>query len=833
MKLRIPKWVFGDNAATADSEKLLAQSPVIDEGGAETRDFHKPRPPKRQRAEPPITRVHALAPAPAPVRGVASTVDLRPQNVACTAQGRETGSKKRGGTYITNRSWESGVVVVARTEYASNLVQGQIEKTTDVVKAVMAKRGLEVKTKSRPETDEYYQVDASCAVAMGCPVQYRARIYYGMPPEIEVRQFGSHIHHVGAEAGSATIFAFAEASAAAEYKDKCADADMKIRGLKEAFSWKEVPARADLTDKMMRNWIYRENVKRAKTTPMVSSHAGEFRVEELVTNIEAYAVDNIADIMQSTRPDALCVLPGYSFTKQRGYAAFCCKNMLAPMMAYRARFLLSEVDAKVGKGRNAWRVMSFGFYVKGDLKRTTLTRSAAHRKHSYLAYTTQYRCVLQALVSGERTDTSKLFYDDVIRIIAATRSISQEEAAAFVHEVSKDWNDGLEAGRKLALPSARPYGDPTHMHANLSSVLPKKCRDLLAPGPTWASENSHAAWIQEAFTTICDHCPTADLLDVLLRALHTTVGSVLQERDALAYLYKERYLEEVAAAALSSWRTPTGKAESDKLLFSTAWRGLFSGFPGFKCGSQPAENFHSTWEVVRKSFGGHEDTLSILAKMQRMYQEDNAFTAPWSQSHGLDVVAAERANPDLLTGNALRSAGLSSALAYHVANSDGVANHVIIEESKYTVVAYQNTPSKNPLASGPAQQPVDPDLARAGAKMIFADASQLLPLALESGVVFVTSTKTHALSLTRFRALFEHIAYVIVKPTPAPWERLQNHMCTCLISGLQQQCQHGLHTESLRVQQAHKRRIFDAGPTQKQGRPKGAAKAKRRRIVHD
>lgn len=148
----------------------------------------------------------------------------------------------------------------------------------------------------------------------------------------------------------------------------------------------------------------------------------------------------------------------------------------------------------------------------------------------------------------------------------------------------------------------------------------------------------------------------------------------------------------------------------------------------------------------------------------------------------------------------------------------------------YTVVAYQNKQSQTQL---PATQTVDIPLAKAAAELMFAaggeGTSQLL---LDCGLVFKAERGLLAFSLTTFENMFKHIAYVIISPVPGVWSTMPGLMCSCAFVGLQQQCPHSLHAESLPLRPAEFRRDFSVGPSQrKTGRPKGTAIAKSKRVA--
>ena len=623
--LRIPLWVFGFHTAT--SPAVTTTSHDASGGGDRPEQVqprtaravafgaivsHSPSSKPRDDMEPPPSALSdPVQAADIPRSGLAvpiSAKDPRPPSILGIAskggQASHIDSERQEppaarGPNKPRCVWGKGTLIVPRT----NMVNIQVcnrEDAPESVRAVMQLQGHAVKTRNRPPHSDHFPVDATCCDAEDCPVQYRARIYFGSPVEIEIQQFGTHIDHEGHTVGSAAIFTAHEHTVANNYRETCSRGTMTRTGLKLALAAGRVSPNTDLTDRMMTNWIYRENAAATRLAAQVAPRTQPFLVVELTTNIEEYTVAALSDIMTTEESTKLCVLPGYTIDAKRGYVGFTCKDMLAALRAYRGRILLTGVDAKVGKDKNSWRIASFGFYAKGNLRRTTLTRHRSGKKLQFMGYTTQFRVVMQALMHSESTENYTDFFRDVIRVLMLAREQTNEQARASITELSKDWADGIEAARKIVMPDARPYGDFTHMSANLKSVIPKKCLETTVAEITWASSKSNQDWIQHAFKSICDHCPTVNLLDMLLQAWANTIEHILLEPETLTYLRKEKYVESLSSETLASWGIPCQSADLQMLLFSKAWRGLFSGWPGFKCGSQPVEAFHNAWERVRR-----------------------------------------------------------------------------------------------------------------------------------------------------------------------------------------------------------------------------------------
>jgi hypothetical protein len=184
------------------------------------------------------------------------------------------------------------------------------------------------------------------------------------------------------------------------------------------------------------------------------------------------------------------------------------------------------------------------------------------------------------------------------------------------------------------------------------------------------------------------------------------------------------------------------------------------------------------------------------------------------------LVTDSKANPDLLSGEVLRTGGLSPAMDYYIYRD--TPNYVVIDHDDYQVVAVQNEMQDGVL---PAQVNIDARLARLGAAALFAADEDLDGILFEAYVFFTTSVGSRAVSISSFRCLFESIAYVVVKGMPERWQSLEKPVCTCHIYGVQQQCQHTLFVEGLGLAPRH--RDFSELPGHRRpGRPKGKAKAK-------
>ena len=126
----------------------------------------------------------------------------------------------------------------------------------------------------------------------------------------------------------------------------------------------------------------------------------------------------------------------------------------------------------------------------------------------------------------------------------------------------------------------------------------------------------------------------------------------------------------------------------------------------------------------------------------------------------------------------------------------------------------------------PAAVPICAETARLGAAAMFASDQALRKILFDANVFFLTSCSRVALSMARFRNVFEDIAYVLIRPQPQSWQSMDKPVCTCHIYAVQQQCQHTLFVEGLPIAGISHPRNFGEAPGQRRaGRPKGKSKA--------
>ena len=86
-------------------------------------------------------------------------------------------------------------------------------------------------------------------------------------------------------------------------------------------------------------------------------------------------------------------------------------------------------------------------------------------------------------------------------------------------------------------------------------------------------------------------------------------------------------MQDIAQRTAAGWRIPLRGRPQETYLFAVAWQGLFCDFPGTKCGSQPMESPHSTWEKKVKAQGVRMTSLLTSLSMQGVYRKNLAWKA--------------------------------------------------------------------------------------------------------------------------------------------------------------------------------------------------------------
>ena len=300
--------------------------------------------------------------------------------------------------------------------------------------------------------------------------------------------------------------------------------------------------------------------------------------------------------------------------------------------------------------------------------------------------------------------------------------------------------------------------------------------------------------IIDGFRDILLHAETIDILDVVLEYFLPQITESFTGADVVKYLFDNKYVSRQSREQLAEWNIHPRNPDKDVFLFSGAWQGLFSIFPGTKCGSQPVESFHGTWEAILSGLGPSGNSARALHSMQNLYTND-AFGKSWKGSQNKTIFVPHAASPDFLSGHIMRQIGCSNSVEYIQQREAGVANYLVLRVADQVVAAVQH---KGTATQGPAECTIDDRLARIGAACLFASGNaELKSLLLDAGILYATTSGTVHVSLSQFRAVFVDIAYVIMNFHEDTWEWHDKHVCTCDTFGIAQQCSHTLLAEGL------------------------------------
>ena len=170
--------------------------------------------------------------------------------------------------------------------------------------------------------------------------------------------------------------------------------------------------------------------------------------------------------------------------------------------------LALAVDAKVGKGKHAWRIASIGVLGKIHLSRSSLRRNADGDRIQCLVYTTSFRPIMQAVMHWETNVNYVDFFNIFVQLGALVLGISENHFKTTIRRMHKDFNDSIEYAREAVMKTVRPCGDSTHQNANFGLQLPKKCVNAQCTEPTVLSTKPHHVQIAEGMRVICGVTPT-------------------------------------------------------------------------------------------------------------------------------------------------------------------------------------------------------------------------------------------------------------------------------------------------------------------------------------
>lgn len=288
-------------------------------------------------------------------------------------------------------------------------------------------------------------------------------------------------------------------------------------------------------------------------------------------------------------------------------------------------------------------------------------------------------CVLQAVIHQETTDNYQRLFRLFTEIVSQLWSMTEDQVINLVTQVHKDLHDGAEAARELRFPTARACDDLTHVMARFGVQLPGKCGQTL-PTPSATPPLGPPAPPQDRLCTAFSlkgdrlkeclralflHCPTVDILDVML-------GRFLQEVEASApgaakYLWREKYAQRVTREQLQRWNIHPRSHTQAEFIFASAWQGLFGQHPGTHCGSQPVEAFHARWEGILANIGGPASNAAVLHKLQDLYRQP-LYVTQHHLATDMSLQAPRDAVRDFLSGAVMHAIGLSCAVDYVTAS---------------------------------------------------------------------------------------------------------------------------------------------------------------------
>ena len=218
-----------------------------------------------------------------------------------------------------------------------------------------------------------------------------------------------------------------------------------------------------------------------------------------------------------------------------------------------------------------------------------------------------------------------------------------------------------------------------------------------------------------------------------------------------------------------------------------------------------------------------------LAMLQTLYDDPRVFANHWRDPTETSLFIADLKSQDLVTGDALRRIGKSPAQDYWV--NRAAANHIIIHTAGYTIVAVQDSKADD---LPPAKVPINESRARIGAAMLEAAGKDLRKLLFGADIFYTASDQQVCVSITEAKLMFECIAYVLVGTHSGSWYPFQGAVCSCVLFGRYQQCQHLLFARGLNLPGLPIERFAEGPGTRKRGRPQGKTDpTQKRQRLHD
>lgn len=633
----------------------------------------------------------------------------------------------------------------------------------------------------------------------------------------EARQFGEHVHVEDREEKRGRIFTVRQEEVAAmcvEQRGSGCETNDVFNALEIAgFRKESLPYFNQVSQ-----WLSRQ-----KGPDVVTKEAEKTLVVEINVEWDKYkAWDLDKESYNQYSDSSLFALPSSAvISGTEVYLCITCKRMLERLRFVAGSGIIIGTDAKMSLFNGGWKMCSIGLLVKGAIGKTNLKRGADGTRIEATMATTKFVPIMQGIAHQETRKTYGSFFKDFIDLATLLFDREDEDTwATAVRQLHKDLRREIEDARMDQFPDSRPCDDRPHASNKWDKQIPKKCKVL--------KENADGVLTKELFYApviigalkTSRFLPTVDIFSALwfpymdfLKVEESAVPEYLMDDKSKYFFVASReHLEQKLGMIPRPYC-------ADNFMFSGTWDGVFGTYPGFACGNQPTESFHSMWETRLHNIGKQKNVLKMLDKMQELYEIWCNKVDTLNNKMEISTNINWDPIPDNLNGTALRRSGRSPAVDYF--HSSDCGNHLIIsDDANTTIVAMSNRKGN---AASPAQRALNIADAKLGAALLNLGGTLLCEKLKEGGLLYIDpETATTNVSWSRVGEVFDQICYVVGgQMVNVAYPAFRKPVCTCKGFGMSQQCEHVLFARSLKLPMLGRPLAFERVPTERRrGRPR-------------
>ena len=651
---------------------------------------------------------------------------------------------------------------------------------------------------------------ATCCEDASCPVEWSIEYctaQCGVLPKQTLRivQRGSHDHSSGVS-NSGAIFSPQVLRLAETIVRSTISKDLTFANFQRQLEQEVHRQAMDLTvippSGKLKTWLKRAKAKKAADRWEVDIQAGS---QGMAASISMRIADLQKDFTEKV--DELVVLPASDrFTtclvsEPRTLVIFGCKGMFKTLQWYAGERAHITVDTKMRTLKRQRGVVTVYLNVKDRLRNTTF--HTAHGRVQGKALTTHCLPVLQAILSEE----CGLNHEDLFEALKYLWGQAHPRGPAFedvFRQTSKDFAPGIEVARREKLAFTRPLDDFFHFMGKTSEMESRCNRESIAENGKRTKTN--LGWARAVLYDI-QNTATIDMLSELWSGYLRRLASM--DEIVLARYYFHQYSDLKTVKELRAMNLSPRSQDLEAVLFFLSWSGGFSAFPGSNTGSLGGEAAHSPWQAQLQHLGSKWEVEDCLAFMQQLYTDKWEKMYDWKEERMSYSLIPEVEDANVVNGKLL--AKLDRTTLYdccEAAKTQQVSHTIAIDKNIFVVMARK---SQGTLP--------DEATARSACSILLASGAQLRQQLLAVGILRAMdeeeerllgvaylqerdrcqskrSSDLHAfcealgiaedgrcaeplMSLSKFRAYFKDVVYVVrADPdlTSDTWPFLR---CTC------------------------------------------------------